>query len=231
MMNLSYKIFNFVGAPVKFSLTFLFFFLLLPFDMVISAFIAILVHEMAHAYVANYKGYRVNGIDIGLMMGSASYSGNIHQRDTIPITAAGPLSNLALYLIGFVVSFFVDHSFVNNFMWVNLFLFVFNILPIIPMDGGVILKNFLFKYINNRRKARIITSKVSLVTSVIVMCISFGFGYFFAGLFMIYFIYLALVDLGYIQKFKSQGFMNKFKSRSSGRPQSGTHMRRNNKYN
>lgn len=201
MNNLTFKLFNFVGAPVKFSLTFLFLFLFLPVDMTISAFIAILVHEMAHAYVANYKGYRINGIDIGLMMGSASYSGSIHERDCIPITAAGPLSNLALYLIGLALSFFVEHTYLDNFMWVNLFLFVFNILPITPMDGGLILKNSLIRIINNRRKARIITSKVSLITSILVMIVAIDFGYYIACLFMLVFIYLALVDLGIIKKF------------------------------
>jgi hypothetical protein len=64
------KLFTFRGVPVTLSL---WFFLLLPmvhfqFDVFISAFIAILIHEMAHTFMAQHLGYGAYGISIGLLL-------------------------------------------------------------------------------------------------------------------------------------------------------------------
>jgi len=89
-MDKQFKLFDFQGTPVTVSIWFL---LLLPLtgfniNLFVSAFIAILVHEMAHAFVASRYHYRVYGINIGLFAGSASIDSNIAQRDYITITTA-----------------------------------------------------------------------------------------------------------------------------------------------
>ena len=108
-MDKKFKLFDFQGTPVTVSIWFL---LLLPLtgfniNIFISAFIAILVHEMAHAFVANRYHYRVYGINIGLFFGSASIDSNMAQRDSIPITAAGPISNLILFIISIFLQFYL----------------------------------------------------------------------------------------------------------------------------
>ncbi len=204
MTNLTFKLFNFLGSPVKLNLLFLIIFALAPLSVAISIFIAILLHEMAHAYVANRKGYHVYGIEIGLFNGSAAIDSNMHERDAIPISAAGPASNLLLYLLGFIISLVYTNQFIDSFMMVNLFLFIFNILPIYPMDGGRILKDFLLsrsrKLNITRRKAADIASKTSLITSILLVIFSLLTGYFFMAIFGGYFGYLALKDLGIIKK-------------------------------
>lgn len=69
-------------------------------------------------------------------------------KDDAVVSFAGPLSNLLLALIVyvifiFVINFFSIGSFTLNFMWygifLNIFLFMFNLLPIPPLDGSHIL--------------------------------------------------------------------------------------------
>ncbi len=188
------KLFTFRGVPVTLSL---WFFLLLPlvgfqFGVFISAFIAILIHEMAHTFMAQHLGYGAYGINIGLFAGQAQVDSNMHTRDNIKVVAAGPLSNLILAIIGLILG-------VEVFFTVNFFLFIFNILPIYPMDGGHICKDLLMLNMRNRRKAFQLAMTISLVTSVLLFIFSISIGSIMVSVFACVFGYYALKELGYIK--------------------------------
>ena len=196
-MNKQFKLFDFQGTPVTVSIWFL---LLLPLtgfsiNIFVSAFIAVLVHEMAHAFVANRYGYRVYGINIGLFFGSASIDSNMAQRDSIPITAAGPISNLILFIIAIFLEFYLVSDFINTFAAVNLILFIFNMLPIYPMDGGHILRDFLMLNMRDRWKGARIAAIVSLITSSLLLLYCIVSGNFIMCIFSGLFIYYALKEL------------------------------------
>lgn len=202
--NLTFKLFNFLGAPVKLNLLFLILFAIMPISYAISIFIAVMIHEMAHAFVAHKKGYNVYGIEIGLFSGAASMDSNMHPSDSIPITAAGPLSNLLLMCLSYPLASIIDQPYLIHFAYVNLFLFVFNVLPIYPMDGGQIIRDFLMTkgrklFGIDRRKGFTISTWISLVTSILLVAVSMILGYLFMAIFGGYFGYLALKDLGYIK--------------------------------
>ena len=190
------KLFTFRGVPVTLSL---WFFLLLPmvhfqFDVFISAFIAILIHEMAHTFVAQHLGYGTYGINIGLFAGQAQVDSNMHTRDNIKVVAAGPLSNLILSIIGLSLG-------LETFFTVNFFLFIFNILPIYPMDGGHICKDLLMLNMRNRRKAFELSMGISFVTSVFLFIFGIlsGSSGIMISVFACIFGYYALKELGYIK--------------------------------
>jgi len=188
------KLFTFRGVPVTLSLWFL---LLLPmvhfqFDVFISAFIAILVHEMAHTFMAQHLGYGAYGINIGLFAGQAQVDSNMHTRDNIKVIAAGPLSNLLLAIIGLSLGFEV-------FFTVNFFLFIFNILPIYPMDGGHICKDLLMLNMRNRRKAFQLSMYISFTTSLLLLIFGIFSGSIMVSIFACIFGYYALKELGYIK--------------------------------
>ena len=196
-MDKQFKLFDFQGTPVTVSIWFL---LLLPLtgfniNLFVSAFIAILVHEMAHAFVASRYHYRVYGINIGLFAGSASIDSNMAQRDSIPITAAGPISNLILFAIATFAQYFFVNDLITMFASVNLFLFIFNILPIYPMDGGHILKDFLMLNMRDRWKGARIAAIVSLVTASLLLLYCIVSGNFIMCIFSGLFIYYALKEL------------------------------------
>jgi len=175
-MKQSFKLFTFKGAPVELSIWFFLIFLIAPFSWSIIIFISVLIHEMAHAFVADRRGWRVFGIRIDIFSGSASIDSNIHGLDSIAVVAAGPLSNLILSIASlFLITIFEVNGYsqdglliniLNQFFTANLIMFLFNILPIYPMDGGRILKDFLFIKMNNRKLAKKISGSVSLVFSL-----------------------------------------------------------------
>jgi Zn-dependent protease len=68
------------------------------------------------------------------------------------VSVAGPLSNLVLALIGFLAGYGLArtgmaanfagfYDFLDIFNWLNLVLFVFNLLPFPPLDGYRILED------------------------------------------------------------------------------------------
>jgi Zn-dependent protease len=202
-MKTSFKLFNFVGAPVEISLWFFLIFLMTPISWGISIFLSVLIHEMAHAYVANLLGWRVFGIKVDLFTGSAAVDTNIPEKDSIPVVAAGPLSNLLFAIIVLLVTSFVGSDinpivfkFLNDLFVVNLILFIFNLLPIYPMDGGRIVKDFLFlKMRSNRRSAKRIAGGISLAFSIGLLLYSILIFNIIMILFSVLFIYCALIEL------------------------------------
>ena len=72
-----------------------------------------------------------NNIDVGIRVG------------TILVAAAGPVSNLVLAAAGAFLVPFADYAmlerFLTFFVWINTLLFVFNLIPIPPLDGSHIL--------------------------------------------------------------------------------------------
>lgn len=206
-MKTSFKLFDFAGAPVELSIWFFLLFLWLPVSWVIAIFASVLVHELAHAYVANRRGWQVYGIRVDLFTGSAAVDTNIPERDSIPVVAAGPLSNLLLAILCFPIYIFfgdlnpVVDNFINDLFVVNIFMFVFNILPIYPMDGGRLLKDLLFlKMRSDRRLAKKIAGGVSLVFSVALLIYSISTISPIMILFSAIFIYSALIELDVIRK-------------------------------
>ena len=177
----SFKIFNFLGSPVKISVAFFLLFFLFPVDISIFILISVMLHEMAHSYAAHKLGYRTHGIDIGLLYGSASIDSNMANRDLLKVTLAGPLSNFILMGIGGLLYLIFKDQYIYNFTLVNLLLFGFNILPYYPMDGGVALKSYL-NIKMYRRKARKTTALVSTITAIVATILFFSFGFIIMGL-------------------------------------------------
>lgn len=204
-MKLEIKMFEFKGSPVYLKLWFLLMFVWASPGMVAVIFLSILAHELAHTFVANRLGYRVRRVYIDIFFGAAEIDLEYcSERDLIPIVAAGPLSNLALFFIslawaGAFPAAGAFTTFLTEMATVNLILFIFNILPIYPMDGGRIARAFLMmKMRSDRAKAKKIGDWISLATSVLLLSFCAYNMYVLLGIFSIMFIFMALKELKYI---------------------------------
>ena len=172
-MKNTFKLFDFMGTPVYLKY---WFFILLPLFMLqsdfntalnyfLSIFGAVLIHELAHTAVAKKLKHPVDHVYLDVFNGAAAIDTTYSSyKDTILIVFAGPLSNLILYFIGYYLD-------LSIFSMVNLFLFVFNILPIYPMDGGRICKA-ICQWITKPSIGRKINGYISIVSSILLFIFS-----------------------------------------------------------
>ncbi|MEL6890531.1 MAG: site-2 protease family protein [Actinomycetota bacterium] len=108
---------------------------------VVAFFVSILAHEFGHALVARRHGVNTESIDLWALGGVA----RLDRESPTPradgwIAAAGPLTSLAIGVIGIGLAFLFRS---NVILWVggvNLLLAVFNMLPGAPLDGGRVVR-------------------------------------------------------------------------------------------
>lgn len=117
-----------------------------------TLFASVLLHELGHAGAAALFGIKTSKISLNFMGGAAHFERQFSKPvERFVITLAGPLVNLVIAISGFAlfVFEFVEpqtsvslslEGFVTTVVAVNAILFVFNMLPIYPLDGGQILR-------------------------------------------------------------------------------------------
>lgn len=166
---------------------------LLGIFIALGLFVSVFIHEMAHSVVSVKNGFEVDEISLWLF-GGVSKMDEI-PRDTdleIKISAAGPLSSVALGLITFLGGVLLINDILIFFLFylsfINIFLAGFNLIPAFPMDGGRILRALLAKkysYVKATKKAANIGKAFAVI---------FGIVGLFINIFLIliaFFIYIA----------------------------------------
>jgi stage IV sporulation protein FB len=194
-MKNAFKLFDFMGTPVYLKYWFFIFLLAGPATF-IAIFISVLVHELAHAHVATKRGYKVDHVFIDFLVGGASIEmDRLSYKDTILISVVGPLSNLALSLLGYAYGLYVGSSnFIILFTTMNLYFFIFNMLPIFPMDGGRISKAII-QSLTKPTIGRKINGVLSIVTSIGLMVFSFMNAFYILAIFSFLFIYVGYTEI------------------------------------
>ena len=164
---------------------------------ILYSFLFIIIHEIAHLFVAicfKYKGYSIEIDILGARLHYKDIEDMSIKEDTI-ISLAGPIINIIMGTIFYILSLY-------EAMIINYILGLFNLIPVIPLDGGRILKNLLTKkYLY--KKANIITIYISIVVGVFFLIMSLIIGVklkFNISLILvsILIIYLSLIHILYL---------------------------------
>lgn len=119
----------------------------------LTMFAVVLLHEFGHALACRQVGGRADEIVLWPLGGVAFVTPPARPGATLWSIAAGPLVNLVLLAVTVAVLMLlpVGHSdlllFLRSFGFINAGLFLFNILPIYPLDGGQILRALLWFFI------------------------------------------------------------------------------------
>lgn len=197
-MKFTYKLFDFMGSAVNLRLWFLLLLAFVPVADFFAIFIAVLIHELAHVYVAKKLNYRVGSVNIDLFYGSAETGIISNHKDNILISAAGPISNLILMTVAFLIKMVLPigifHTFMDAMVNINCILFIFNIIPIFPMDGGRISKSVLSMLFGNMKGA-FYNGILSLVLSVIMFLVSVTCGLVVLAIFSLLFAYISYKEI------------------------------------
>jgi stage IV sporulation protein FB len=118
----------------------------------IAIFCSLMVHELGHAFaVRRYGGWPV--IVIHTLGGTTFYRQQFERKQRLVISSAGPFFSLILAGLAFVglnvVPIYLAPipEFLKGitwiFLWINCIWTAFNLLPVMPMDGGQILRDLL----------------------------------------------------------------------------------------
>ncbi|NHN30089.1 M50 family metallopeptidase [Paenibacillus agricola] len=104
----------------------------------------VLVHEMGHAIAAKGFGWRVKEVLLLPFGGEAVVEelGNVPVWQEIVVIISGPLQNVWMILIAHMLQWMglISEQWAAYFIQANLFIALFNLLPISPLDGGKLLQ-------------------------------------------------------------------------------------------
>lgn len=134
------------------------------------AFVCVLMHEYGHALAARQLGISTRDIMITPIGGLARLERMPRDpKQELFVTFAGPFVNLVLAVLigGLVFALGLDfypteatpirEQYLPLVMWLNTALFVFNLVPAFPMDGGRILRSVLAFFMTHRNATTIAT--------------------------------------------------------------------------
>ena len=196
-------------ADINFKLNLLFLLVLFLFAVAglfweaFISFIVVGLHELSHSIVAYKCGVKVNEIELLPFGGVAKFRDLIQLKPTVEVlvSVAGPLVNFVLAALSFLL---IEHGVGSRgtgifFMRLNLSLGLFNLLPVLPLDGGRILRAFLTLHLGFKEATYKVLklSKVFAFLMVLVVVVNIYFGYINITLVVIsFFIYFTAVKEG-----------------------------------
>ena len=171
-------------------------------------FLSVLLHEMAHSFVAIGEGIKVRDITLFFLGGMTNLEKECPtSKGSLKIAISGPTVSLALAFLMLLLS---NNLSVSNFVLsilfkqvgnLNLLIGVFNLLPIIPLDGGVILKSLIWYFTGSKRagiKVAIASARLIAFLSILISVISLVRGNLYSA------ICLSIIGLFVFSSSKSQ---------------------------
>lgn len=138
----------------------------------------VFVHEMAHVITAKAAGLTVREVEL-LPFGGVARIEDLVEFDPaieIGVAIAGPLTNAVMYGIGVAVAAYASppETYLSIFLWGNISIGAFNLVPALPLDGGRIVRALLARRIGFRRA----TDRAARLGKVcaVVMAVAGGYG-------------------------------------------------------
>ncbi len=163
--------------------------------------LSVLLHELAHSFVAIGEGLKVRDITLFFLGGMANLEKECTtSKGSLKIAISGPIISLLLaFLMILLSNILLGSSLIisNLFKQVgnlNLLIGVFNLIPIIPLDGGVILKSLIWYFTGSKKAGIMVAITCAKLISFLAFFVGiinlirgsfyFAFCFFIIGLFI-----------------------------------------------
>ncbi len=161
----------------------------------------ILIHELGHFITALFLKLNVSNIKIFMFGGVTTFneSLNVSIYKELLMLLMGPISQVLFWLLIFYlyrVNLVSSLTF-NKICVINKVLLSFNLLPIIPLDGGKLLNNFLNLFLNYD-----ISHKISIIISIISLPLIFLIFNKLISIFILVFLILNIIEEITTHKYK-----------------------------
>jgi len=155
----------------------------------VTLFISVLIHELAHSYVAKKNGLPVRRIVLFIFGGVSEIEEEPKEASLeFKVALVGPLTSFAIALIlwflqypasafGVMVVAPLEYG-----AYINILLGGFNLLPAFPLDGGRILRAGIWHWKKNLMQATRIATRVGVFFSYVL--IFWGFFFIIGGVFI-----------------------------------------------
>lgn len=145
-----------------------------PTNVLITVFSSLL-HETGHLLIMTSLGNKPQAVrfEITGMNIIRQPDLKISTKNEILIALGGPFINLICFLISVVTLCIYNNENILTFGCINLILMIFNLLPIIRLDGGLALY-----YALSQKHDNITCSKILKITSIIFITIIYVWGFY-----------------------------------------------------
>ncbi len=179
-------------------------------------FFIIIIHELGHIFIIKYYHYEIKEVEILPFGGLTKIEKDLNSSlsKEIVISLAGILMQLLLFIF---MSFLYFQKIISintyyTFKKYNFSILIFNLLPIIPLDGSIFFKSIFEKFFSFY-KSQILIIIISFLMVSLFTYVNYHFklNNYLIIIFLIYKIYLYIKDLKYLKnKFLLERYLNEY---------------------
>lgn len=153
---------------------------------------SVLIHELAHAVAAKMYGWPTHKIVLNLWGGHTEFDfSKATPGKALVVAFAGPIANFVLAGLGWLVQLVLPEPtsmaavagvlLTNIFIWANVLIGGFNILPGLPLDGGRLVESIVWKSTGNQEKGTVAAGWAGRIIVVVLVVLVLGVPYLRGG--------------------------------------------------
>jgi Zn-dependent protease len=134
-------------------------------------YLSVLLHEASHAIMARRYGFPVTSITLHFLGGMTAIEGEARTpRQEFFIAVVGPVTSIAVGAVALAVWPFTPDGLllmaVGGLAGANLLVGILNLVPGLPLDGGRVLKSFVWRLTGDVHRATIVAGWGGRLTAV-----------------------------------------------------------------
>ncbi|MCZ2404180.1 site-2 protease family protein [Paenarthrobacter sp. Z7-10] len=146
---------------------------------------SVLIHELSHALAAKMYHWPTQKIVLNLWGGHTQFENfTATPGRSVVVAFAGPVANFVLAGLGWLLvaqltmpttlQAAVFSTLANIFVWANLLIGAFNVLPGLPLDGGRLVESIVWKATGNQDKGSLAAGWAGRIVVIVLLILAIG---------------------------------------------------------